>query len=372
MTASPSPRPVSVEVDVAVVGARVAGSVVATLLGRAGHHVLVVDTATFPSDTISTHFFRGGGLGDVLEDLGLLPDVLSAGCPPLTCQYDYGGDDPTPTVGGPQDPGSLGYCLSMRRVSLDALLVGLARRTPGVDVWESTPARSLIREDGHVRGLRVQRGGEDVEVQARLVIGADGRGSSVARWAEAPIQRREPATRAMYYRYVRGLPGPGASRDGPEFSIRGDELVYVFPSDDDVACVAVSIDLETFAAFRKDPAGMFERHVLAHPGIADRYAASTPEPRVLGSGLKDAVIRMPYGPGWALVGDASMVQDPWTGLGMDNAATHARFLAEAVDGWLAGRVTEGDALAAYARRRDEHALDGFEFTADLGRDLSRL
>jgi flavin-dependent dehydrogenase len=97
-----------------------------------------------------------------------------------------------------------------------------------------------------------------------------------------------------------------------------------------------------------------------------------PEGRMLGSGPKDAVVRVPTGPGWALVGDASMHQDPWSGLGMDNAATHATYLAESIDAWLGGRMTEDGALAGYHRRRDEHALPGYAETAELGRDLSVL
>jgi 2-polyprenyl-6-methoxyphenol hydroxylase-like FAD-dependent oxidoreductase len=104
---------VTIEVDVAIVGARIAGSVTAALLGTAGYRVLVVDTATFPSDTISTHFFRGAGLGAVLARLGLLDDVLALGSSPLTREYDFRGDDPTPVIEGPQDPGDVGSaCLS--------------------------------------------------------------------------------------------------------------------------------------------------------------------------------------------------------------------------------------------------------------------
>lgn len=362
----------SVEVDVAIVGARVAGSVLATKLGRAGYRVLLVDHALFPSDTISTHFFRGAGLGSVLVELDLLDAVLDTGSPQLTCQYLFSGDDPTPQVGEPQDPGSLGYGLSVRRLTLDGLLAERARGTAGVELWERATARSLVRDGERVTGLLVQRDRDEVEVAARLVVGADGRSSSVARWVDAPIERREPGSRAMYFRYVRDLRGPAGSWDGPEFSVIGDELAYVFPSDDDVACVAVSVNLDAFARLRTDPAGGFHERITAHPGIASRFRTARAESRVLGSGPKDALVRSPRGPGWALVGDASLVQDPWTGLGMDNAGTHAIFLADAIDDWLAGRRPEEEAFATYARRRDEHALAGFDSTAALGRDLSQL
>lgn len=360
------------DVDVLVVGARVAGSVTAALLGDAGYRVLLVDAASFPSDTISTHFFRGAGLGAVLSRLGLIDRVLALGCPPLTVEYDYAGSDPQPSVGPPQGPGDVGFCLSCRRLNLDALLVERARSSPGVEVWEAAVAKRILLEDGRVIGAHIERAGSGVDVRARLVVGADGRGSHVARWVEARAVRRETASRALYFRYVTGFPPPRAMVDGPEFSVVGDEMAYVFPSDDGVGCIAVSINLEVFQQFRNDRNAAFEARLARHIGLFDRYRAASPASAVLGSGPVDAIARQPSGPGWALVGDAGMHQDPWTGLGMDNAGTHATFVVEAIDDWLSGRSSEDAAFAEYSRRRDDHALEGFNETARLGRDLSQL
>ncbi len=360
------------DVDVLVVGARVAGSVTAALLGDAGYRVLLVDAATFPSDTISTHFFRGAGLGGVLSRLGLLDRVLALGCPPLTVEYDYAGADPEPTVGPPQDPGDVGFCLSCRRLTLDALLVDRARSSPGVEVWQAALASRLLFEDGRATGAFVERAGSGVDVRARLVVGADGRGSRIARWVEAGEVRRETASRGLYFRYFAGFPPPRAIADGPEFSVVGDEMAYVFPSDDGVTCIAVSINLDVFQQFRTDRDTAFEARLARHIGLFDRYRAASPVSAVLGSGPVDAICRQPSGAGWALVGDAGMHQDPWTGLGMDNASMHATFLVDAIDDWLSGRSGEGAAFAEYGRRRDDHALEGFNETARLGRDLSQL
>lgn len=357
--------------DVVIIGARVAGSIAAALLGDAGYRVVVVDHASFPSDTLSTHFFRGDGLGSMLVRLGLLEAVLALGCPPLTREYLFSGADPTPALGEPQEPGELGYGLSVRRLPLDALLVDRARASD-VEVRERTTARELVVDDGRVRGVVVEHDGRRETLLAEIFVGADGRGSVVARQLDATVERREPASRALYFRYLTGFRGPGGSWDGPEFSVVGDEMVYVFPSDGEVACLAVSVNLDVFQAFRRDPAATFDARIARHPDIAARYQASTPISRVLGTGPKDAIIRQPSGPGWALVGDAAMHQDPWSGLGMDNAGRHAGFLAAAIDDWLTGRATEASAFDTYRQRRDEHALSGFDETARYGRDLSLL
>jgi flavin-dependent dehydrogenase len=357
--------------DVAIVGARIAGSILASRLGDMGYRVLLVDAATFPSDTISTHFFRGAGLVSALRDLALLDEVLTLGAPPLRCQYVFSGTDATPAVEDPQQPGEVGYGLSVRRLSLDRILVERARRTPGVEVRLSTTVRDVARDsDDRVSGIVTEQHGDRFEIGARLVVGADGRGSLIARRVDAMPVRTEPATRAMYFRYMRGYAGADANGPGPEFSFQGDELVYAFPSDAGITCIAISVNLTSFERFRSGPEPAFTERVLAHPGIAPRFEQATAASRILASGPKDAIVRAASGPGWALVGDAALHQDPWTGLGMDNAAVHAGYLAEAIDTWLGGSVSEADALETYRRRRDDHAMDGFAFTATAGRDLS--
>jgi flavin-dependent dehydrogenase len=361
---------VDIECDVLVVGSRVAGSISATLLGRAGYRVLLVDRARFPSPTLSTHFFRGGRLGSVLVSLGVLDEILALGSPPLICDYNYEGDDPTPDVTRPQDPGDVGFALSVRREPLDHLLIRRAGMEPNVEVREGTAAVSLLHEDDRVVGATLSDG--DV-VRARVVVGADGRSSFVAANTGAREQIRESATRAMYYRYFLGFTNPaGGDPDGAEFSLHGDELLYAFPSDAGTTCVAVSVNLEDFAAMRRNAEHVFHERIGAHPGLTPRLSRCSLEGRLLGCGPKDHLVRVPYGPGWALVGDASLHQDPWSGNGMDNAGVHATFLAAAIDDWLSGRVSELEAFARYHAQRDEHALADFRETVALGNDLRQL
>jgi flavin-dependent dehydrogenase len=126
--------------DVIVVGARVGGSTLTALLGDAGVSVLRLDRARFPSTTCSTHFFRGAGMVGVLERLGVLDAVLELGCPPLTREFNYADGGTEPTEAPPQDPGEVGYCLSVRREPLDFLLLKRARAADSVDFAERTSA----------------------------------------------------------------------------------------------------------------------------------------------------------------------------------------------------------------------------------------
>jgi len=355
---------------VLVVGARVGGSILATLLGRQGWKVLVVDRATFPSTTLSTHFFRGSGCANVLRQIDMLEAALRTGSPPLVREYNADALDGTHTIDPPQDPGDVGFSLSVRRETLDGMLVKRARREPTVEVLEGTGLVQTVVEDARVVGAEISKRSTTLAVRARFVIGADGHSSRVASLVEAPIQERVEPSRAMYYRYIEGMPGPEGDPDGPEFSLADDELVYVFPSDGGTACVAVSINLERYREMHRDPGPSFVARVMAHPFIAERVGKGSWSGRLWGCGPRPSLVRVPVGPGWALVGDASMFQDPWTGLGMDNAAKQATFLAEAIDDSLAGRSSEEDALAAYHARRDEDGLPGFHETAEIGANLN--
>ena len=359
--------------DAIVVGARVAGSTVAAMLGDAGYHVLLVDKATFPSTTRSTHFFSNEGLIAVLARLKLLDSVLALGCPPLTYRYLYNEETARHIAKPIPSLGDLDFDLSVRREPLDCLLVQRARSSPAVDLVEQARVTALLWEHERVVGARLLTPQAAYEVHARIVIGADGRHSFVARAVNAPLEESAPPTRAIYYRYVSGFAGPdGINPNGSEYSLFGDELAYVFPGDAGLTCLALSINLADFAWMRTKPEERFRERLAQHRGIADRFLAAQPVGPFLGCGPEVNYVRVPTGPGWALVGDAGLHQDPCTGLGMDMAGTHASFLAEVLCQWFDGRLSQREALASYHQRRNDHALEDYRKTVYLARDLRKM
>jgi flavin-dependent dehydrogenase len=159
---------------------------------------------------------------------------------------------------------------------------------------------------------------------------------------------------------VAGLP------DGPEFSLLGDELAYVFPSDDHVTCLAISVNLSEYERMRHDARGRFDALLRRHRGLWDRYVGSETVGRLFGSGPEQDYVRRAAGPGWALVGDSGMHQDPWTGAGMDCAGVSAALLAES---YLEAGGTD-QWIDVYDRRRDEQMLAGFHQTVYGAADLT--
>jgi flavin-dependent dehydrogenase len=360
------------EYDVVVVGARVAGATLAACLGDSGIRTLLIDSAGFPSSTLSTHFFRGSGLVSVLDRLDVLEEVRSLGPPPLVREYQFQDGLSDYVASPPQAPGAIGFNLSVRREPLDHLLLQRAVRSPAVEFSEHTRAIRIERDHGRLAGVTLETPTGRRTVRCSLLVGADGRRSFVAGEVHAAEQEAAPATRAIYYRYVTGFVGPMGQLDGPEFSLLGDEMAYVFPSDAGRTCVALTLNLATFRWFREDPESRFAILLQRHRGIWDRFRQATPDGGILGCGPEPNYVRVPSGAGWALVGDAGMHQDPWTGLGMDNAGLHATFLAESVAQGLNGSESLAEALEEYHRRRDKHALEAYRETVRLAQDLRQL
>jgi len=349
--------------DVIVVGARVAGSVLAILLSQQGRRVLLLDRARFPSDTLSTHFFRAPALR-AFEQAGVLQQVLEV-APKLTVNYNVidGVAFPEP-VDRPED---YPFYLCVRRITLDGMLTTKVREMKSIDFRENSKADNLVYEDGRVEGISWQSGGNHYQARAKVVVGADGKQSSVAKWVNPAVEQEEPVNRAMYYAYYRGI----TPNEGPaaEFHFRGDNLVYCFPCDGDLALLAASVHISRFDEFKSDPEGRLEQELHSMTELTGRLAKATRQGPVRGTGSIPGYLRVPYGNGWALVGDAAMVMDPFSGQGIDQATTHAQFLAGELEEFLSGRKDWETAMQSYHRARNEFSLKTFNRTCTNSRDL---
>ena len=188
--------------DAIVIGARCAGSPTAMLLARKGYRVLLVDKAGFPSDTISTHVIWPHA-AEVMDGWGLLDRLAATGCPPVALNmiFDVG---PFALKGGVIDTngGRGGFC--PRRTVLDKILVDAAVES-GAELREKFTVEELVVDGNRVSGIRGHgRNGARVEDRARIVIGADGIHSFVAKAVGAPEYDAIPSLVTFFYNYSRG------------------------------------------------------------------------------------------------------------------------------------------------------------------------
>jgi 2-polyprenyl-6-methoxyphenol hydroxylase-like FAD-dependent oxidoreductase len=341
--------------DAIVVGARVAGSPIAMLLARKGYDVLLLDRATFPSDTISTHLVHPPGVA-ALQRWGLLDDVVATGCPAIdTYAFDFG---PFTLSGAPGADGAVSY--GPRRTLLDKLLVDAAAEA-GAEVREGFSVESMVFDDDQVSGVRGHtKGGKTITELARVVIGADGRHSLVAQ-AVHPRQYHEKAPLlAGYYAYWSGLPMKGRF----ETYVRPSRGMAAWPTNDDLTVVIAGWPYAEFDANKKDIEGNLAKTYDLAPSFAERLQAGTRETRFVGTAVSN-FFRKPFGSGWALVGDAGYNKDFITAQGIDDAFRDAELCATALDETFTGARSFDAAMADYQTRRDAHVLAMYEFTTEL-------
>jgi 2-polyprenyl-6-methoxyphenol hydroxylase-like FAD-dependent oxidoreductase len=341
--------------DVIVIGARCAGAPTAMLLARRGYKVLLVDRATFPSDTISTHLIHPPGMA-ALRRWGLLDRLLATGCPAIhTYAMDVG---PFVIAGAPGKDGAVAY--GPRRTVLDKLLVDAASGS-GAEVRQGFTVDEIIARDGRVTGIRGHtRSGQSFTESSRLVVGADGLHSLVAR-AVVPDQYRDvPPLQASYYTYWSGLPMDGRF----EAFDRGDRVFAAWPTHDDLTLVIAGWPFSEFEENKKDIEGTYLKVFERVPAFAERIRAARREERFVGTAVP-GFFRKPFGPGWALVGDAGYNKDFITAQGISDAFRDAELCAGALDESFAGVRAFDQAMAAYQSTRDQHAVPMFEFTCQF-------
>jgi 2-polyprenyl-6-methoxyphenol hydroxylase-like FAD-dependent oxidoreductase len=343
--------------DAIVVGARCGGAPTAMLLALQGHRVLMVDRATFPSDTVSTHFVHPPGVA-ALERWGLRATLASSGCPPIrSYSFDFG---PFTIAGTPAAADGVAEAYCPRRLVLDAMLVNAAADA-GVEVRQAFRVDEVLIEDGAVVGIRGKGSGSDaVTEHAAVVIGADGRNSFVAKAVRPEQYNEKPAVSPGLYSYWSGV---GSS--GFEVYVRDRCGMAAFPTHDGLTLVILGLPEEDFHAARSDLEGTFLRAIEQAAPLAERMREGEREERFHAATDLAGYFRKPYGDGWALVGDAGYHLHPITAQGITDAFLDAERLAGALTAVFAGRSSYDDAMAGYQAERDQHAMPMYENTFQL-------
>ena len=344
--------------DAIVVGARCAGAPTAMLLARKGYKVLLLDRGTFPSDMpFSNHYVHQ--MGSLrLKRWGLLDRLAATNCPPIkNNHFNYG---PFQLDGPPLPAEDVGDAYAPRRLRLDPVLVEGAVEA-GAELREGFSVQEVLFDGDRVAGIRGhQNDGAVVSEKARITIGADGMFSLVAKAVKAPEAHNKPPLEGSWYAYWSGVP-----MEGWNLWLRPGRVIFSYPTNDNLTLIGVAFPARELPQIRKN----IEQHhwqaiVNITPDLADRMRAGKRESRFVGGAIP-AHVRRPYGPGWALVGDAGYQKDPCTASGITDAFGSADLLAEAIDAGFSGRQPLEQALADYEAKRNTQELAYYEMTAQF-------
>jgi 2-polyprenyl-6-methoxyphenol hydroxylase-like FAD-dependent oxidoreductase len=337
--------------DVIVAGARAAGAATAMLLARRGLSVLAVDPARRGSDTLSTHALMRGGVLQ-LHRWGVLDSIRAAGTPRIESTSFYYGPEKIDVEIKPRDGVDALY--APRRTVLDEALV-VAAEQAGAEVVHGVSVESLVQDEtGRVRGAHVAARDRSVRrVEADLVIGADGWRSKVARLAGAEVEHLAPHATANIFGYW-----PDLGVEGYHWYWKPGVGTGAIPTNDGMTCVFAGMAPALFHAERGRGLEWLYHRTLetASPSLAELMRSSGAVPKLRAFAGAPGVLRHPYGPGWALVGDAGYFRDPITAHGITDALRDAELLSRA--------VTSGtdEAFAEYRATRNRLSRGLIEIT----------
>ncbi|MEV5198505.1 NAD(P)/FAD-dependent oxidoreductase [Streptomyces sp. NPDC053720] len=338
------PESAGPDYDVVISGSGLAGSAAAILLARRGVRVALLERRSDPEayKVLCTHSITANAY-PVLDELGLVPALEEAGAVRNDARWHtrWGWIEPNAPSEGPELPH--GY--NVRRSTLDPLIRSRAVETPGVDLLLGHRVTGLVREAGRTVGVRASTPQGEREIRARLVVGADGKDSAVAKFAEVPTKSYENG-RFGYLAHFRELPLPGGI--GQAWFLEPD-MAYAFPNDDGVTVLAVLPDKKRLPAFKEDLEGSFLQFVRALPEAPPIDSAERVS-KFIGTVDYPLHTRRPTAPCVALIGDAALTSDPLWGVGCGWALQTAQWLTEAVAPAASGLREDLDAsLTAYAR-----------------------
>lgn len=337
--------------DAIVVGARCAGASVAMLLGRRGYKVLLVDRSPVGSDIPHGHFIHRGG-PQRLAKWGILDQVKASGCQLVS--------EVTMVIGGVPltadlEIDGIPFGCAPRRSVLDKILADNAVAA-GVELRDRFVVDEFLMDGERVVGIN----GRDLETNqrfseyGRIVIGADGRNSRLAQAVQAPTYEAVPSVSCYYFSYWAGVPA-----EALEIHVGLQQVIFTFPTNDDLLGVFVAWPIEQFHAVRSDLETHFWAALDKAPTLAARVRAGQQVDRFYGTADLPNFFRKPYGPGWALVGDAGHHKDPYMALGISDALRDADYVSEAVHQGLSGVRPMDEALAEFEQKRNAESMASY-------------
>lgn len=348
------------QADVVIVGARCAGTAAAVPLVRGGHRVVVLDRTKFPADALSTHVLVPNGVAE-LARMGALNRILALNPARVRHLRIVDADLEVRERFRPVDGLDYGVCVP--RHLQDMALVETAREA-GADIRERCAVTHVVWRGGRAAGVvYTDPDGEEREIHAKLVIGADGRRSRVAAEVDAWTPYRASKNgRGFAFRYMDD-PRAGTDRHD-EFGVyrARRNVALTLPSTPEGRVLVVHMcPAEDISGFRKDNEAAWAQKLDEDPVLAERLAGATNLSKVRSTADLSAYYRRSSGAGWALAGDAGHFKDPVTGNGMRDALKHGRLLGEAAAPVLHDPAGLDAALGRWEHGRDQDTLSTYHW-----------
>ncbi|MEO0916641.1 MAG: NAD(P)/FAD-dependent oxidoreductase [Pseudomonadota bacterium] len=335
--------------DAIIIGARCAGATTAMQLARAGKKILVLDRDQPGADTMSTHALMRGAVIQ-LDRWGLLDRIIASGAPEVTrTQFSYGEEMIDLAIKPSHGTHAL---IAPRRFILDRILADAAQEA-GAEIRYGTSFANVLRDPyGQIEGVIYDGSERHQFAYAPLVIGADGRRSTMARRVHARVIEQAAHSTNCIYAYVVGLPN-----EGYQWFYQPGLGTGAIPTHHGAHCVFASTSSSRLRSLLKEKG---KEGALLHllkecnPAFGSRLAQVQMVSRPMIYGGDPGFLRQSAGPGWALVGDAGYFKDPLTAHGITDAFRDAELLSKT--------ILDGGSLYDYEAQRNACSAELFALT----------
>jgi menaquinone-9 beta-reductase len=336
--------------DAVIVGGSLAGCAAATMLGRAGARVAVLEKSPDPAafKRICSHFIQASAV-PTLERLELVEPMIAAGA----LRSRFRARVPWGWIEAPPETAAL--AINLRREKLDPLVREMAAATPGVEVLLGQTVTELRRAGDEFGGVVAQdRDGARTVFEAPLTVGADGRDSRIAKLSGVKV-KTYPHGRFAYGGYFEGVAPPRGDSTAASVWMMDPDWAAAFPTDNGLLFCAAMATMDRLPAFREDPEAALLAYFDQVPeGPALRSGRVLGDPGVVGKIDMTNRMRTPTAPGLALIGDAALATDPLFGVGCGWAFQSAEWLSDTVAPALRGEEGLEAGLRRYRRKHSRH------------------
>lgn len=376
----------STQFDAIVVGARIAGSAIAYQLAQRGWNIALVERSQRPlGPTLSVPITFPRALVR-FRDLGLLPAIeqIARRLNPIRTMHMQIADDLT--IKGPLPAyGGFAYGYILRRELFDDALLEYVLGQQSITFFEGAAVVGLLRDGEQVTGVQIQQQPAAADqirhtfpLQAPLVIGADGRFSTVARLVGATNYNVRQSYTTLYYSYCEGIDmtGLGEVAFVPGANHR---LIVFSTTGEGIQVISAFFPVTQYSKFQHQPLAELRASWESAPLLQGRVEHLRLHDKVMGLAPQPGYFRPAGGAGWALVGDAAHFKDPASGQGFHDALFSVQQLLEALDSITSGNPLTPQAAgkawpataAAMQKRRDKALQPMYAFTYQFGESLTR-
>jgi len=318
--------------DVIIIGGGPAGSTLASYLAKASIGVTIFESLNHPRAHVGESLVTS--TMPVMEEIGVIDDMRAAGFPIKfgASWHAPGGREAAIRFREFNEDGiNFDHTFHVDRSKFDLMLLKHAEKL-GAKVYQGVHAKKVLFDGDRACGVTVEIGGQEVDVPAKVVVDASGRGTLLGRQLKSKkkdVIFNQYAVHAWFKNLDRGT-GDTANYIHIYFLPVERGWVWQIPISDEITSVGIVAEREVFKQSRMDPDTYFNTYINTNPDMTHAMHNAERINEYKFEGDYSYSVERFVGNGYLLVGDAARFVDPIFSSGVSVAMNSAKFAAERI------------------------------------------